>query len=353
MQRFETITKASQALNHLRRRILTRDFSGGQKIPPERILAREYALSRATINKITSFLVQEGLLERRGPHGTFVVGRDGGPATAQIGFLMQTMTPQEVNPIYEAVFRSFVRASHSEPVRTVFGMMGSWGATLPRGFHVGGLDALVLAGRFAVDRIMPFVARKVPILWVDQVEDADPLNLVTTDHVEAGRLAAERLLAQGRRAIVVLSYPIGCYNGFELRLEGFRKAHASAGVSIDERRILRPYYSKPEHVVELLRKLSADGVAYDAVFGMSDSLAIWGMDALARLGSKVPEEVSVIGVDGLPAGEWTRPRLTTVAQPAEVIGERAFARILGMVTGTGVAQGAERIAPRLIVRESA
>src|SRR3990170_5664166 len=117
MLRFETITKAEQALNHLRRRILTGALASGLKIPPERMLAREYALSRVTINKITTSLVQEGLLERRGPHGTFVVGLNGRPATIQIGFLMQTMNPQEVNPILEAIFRSFVRAAHAQPVR--------------------------------------------------------------------------------------------------------------------------------------------------------------------------------------------------------------------------------------------
>ena len=352
MRRFETITKAEQAANHLRRQVLTGVLAAGQRIPSERTLCKEYALSRVTINKITSTLVQDGLLERRGPNGTFVVGINGKPATLQIGFLMQTTSPHEVNPVYEAILRAFVRASHDRQVRVNFGMMGRWGQTLPNGFDPSGLDALVLAGSAPAEQIAPFIDAQKPVLWIDEDDRADVRNLLCTDNFEAGRLAAEHLLSRGRRNIVTMGYPLGSYRGFELRLEGFRHAHAAHGVAIDERRILRPYYSRVEHVMELLRQLTRDGIEYDAVFGMADVIGIWNVTALDRMDIRVPKDVAVIAVDGLPSGEWTNPSMTTVAQPVDQLGEMAFARVMNMLESGRLNEGPQRIAPKLIVRES-
>lgn len=352
MRRFETITKTEQAANHLRRQVLTGVLAPGQRIPSERALCKEFALSRVTVNKITSTLVQDGLLERRGPNGTFVVGINGKAATLQIGFLMQTSNPHEVNPVYESVLRAFVRASHTRHARVVFGMLGAWGETLPPGFNPSSLDALVLAGNAPEEQVAVFAEARKPVVWVDEVETADVRSLICTDNLEAGRLAAAHLLARGRRAIVAMGYPVGSYRGFELRLEGFRQAHAAHGVRIDERRILRPYYSRVEHVVEILHQLERDGIAFDAVFGLSDVIGIWNINALSRLGRRVPEDVAVISVDGLPSGDWTHPRLTSIVQPVDEIGEVALARVLAMLETGKKFEAPCRIAPKLVVRES-
>lgn len=352
MRRFETITKSEQAANHLRRQVLTGALAPGQRIPSERTLCKEYALSRVTINKITSTLVQDGLLERRGPNGTFVVGINGKAATLQIGFLMRTSNPHEVNPIYESMLRAFVRASHTRHARVVFGMLGNWGETLPPGFSPASLDALVLAGGAPEELTAAFAEARKPIVSVDEVDSADIRSLVCTDNQEAGRMAADHLLSRGRRAIVAMGFPVGSYRGFELRLEGFRQAHAAHGVKIDERRILRPYYSRVEHVVEILRQLERDGIAFDAVFGISDVIGIWNINALSRLGRRVPEDIAVISVDGLPSGEWTYPRLTSIAQPVDEIGEAALARVLAMIESDVRFDTPQRIAPKLIARES-
>lgn len=55
-------------------------------------------------------------------------------------------------------------------------------------------------------------------------------------------------------------------------------------------------------------------VPFDAVFGASDLIAIGAMAALASAGRRVPEEVAVVGFDGIPMGAFTRPALTTVAR---------------------------------------
>ncbi|MCZ7648214.1 MAG: substrate-binding domain-containing protein [Planctomycetota bacterium] len=197
-----------------------------------------------------------------------------------------------------------------------------------------------------------FAQRNRPVLFVDETEFSDPEHLVTTDQFEAGRLATTHLLAQGRRAVLALSFTPGSYRGFELRLDGYRRAHAEAGVPVEERRIQQAWMSCPEHVLDLLRSLQGEGVACDGFFGLADVVALWGMEALQRLNRRVPEDVPVIGIDGLSLGEWSRPQLTSIAQPTQEIGRRAFERVLTWLQTGRDAGGTERLAPALRRRAS-
>lgn len=89
---------------------------------------------------------------------------------------------------------------------------------------------------------------------------------------------------------------------------------------------------------------------FDAVFGASDLIAIGAMAALASAGRRVPEEVAVVGFDGIPMGAFTRPALTTVAQDTKRAGELLVQTLINLISG----QGAQCVTlpPRLIVRGS-
>ena len=91
-----------------------------------------------------------------------------------------------------------------------------------------------------------------------------------------------------------------------------------------------------------------------AVIACNDQMAIGAMLAAELCGVRIPDEVAVAGFDDIPAASWIRPRLTTVAQPATMIGqalaEAVFNRIDGVVTE---ARQFHEIQYHLIVRESA
>ena len=61
-----------------------------------------------------------------------------------------------------------------------------------------------------------------------------------------------------------------------------------------------------------------------AVFAMADVIAIGAMRALADAGLRVPEDVSIIGYDGLKIGSFYTPKLTTIAQHVELLARRGF-----------------------------
>ena len=81
---------------------------------------------------------------------------------------------------------------------------------------------------------------------------------------------------------------------------------------------------------------------------MSDKIAMHAVDWLFRNGIRVPDDVSVVGFDGVPEAAVATPKLTTIAQPMAEIARRAVDAALGgkQVDGRQVLQG------RLVVRES-
>ncbi len=82
-----------------------------------------------------------------------------------------------------------------------------------------------------------------------------------------------------------------------------------------------------------------------------DKLALALMDALRKLKIRVPEEIGMVGFDGIPFAAISNPRLTTVATPAAEMGRLAAASLIRTIH-VGARLEAVVVAPDLIVRES-
>ena len=79
------------------------------------------------------------------------------------------------------------------------------------------------------------------------------------------------------------------------------------------------------------KALLAAGREFTALFTCADVMAIGAMRALSESGKRVPEDVSVMGVDGLPMGEYLVPQLATVAQSAGQMAKRSVEILLDCI----------------------
>ncbi|MHC6219287.1 substrate-binding domain-containing protein [Arthrobacter sp. MMS24-S77] len=79
-------------------------------------------------------------------------------------------------------------------------------------------------------------------------------------------------------------------------------------------------------------------------------MAFGVMRALAELGRRVPEDISVVGIDDIELAAYATPPLTTVSQSFEATGSRAFQHLLRQMTDPGTAQLPEVVTPKLIIR---
>jgi len=191
--------------------------------------------------------------------------------------------------------------------------------------------------RLTRERQLPFVA-----LALGEGDDSAPT--IRVDNVAGGRLAAEHLVGLGHRNIAVLTMPVrgnhresgpitladveaSIYSTSRDRVRGAFEVLAKAGIEISS----VPLYETQNGNRTVRAALDWIFRADDpptALLVQSDRAALFALDWLKERGLEVPGDISVVGFDGVPEGELSDPKLTTVAQPLKEIGRRAVAAIL-------------------------
>lgn len=155
-------------------------------------------------------------------------------------------------------------------------------------------------------------AAGVPMVLFNRSQDDPNMSVVTSDNYAGGRKVAEFLLAAGHRKIGYIAGWDGASTQRD-REAGFIAALAEAGVALHARAEGDFMMKK---AAAATRKMFASDPP-EAVFVANDHMAISVMDTLRfELGLKVPEDVSVVGYDDVPAAGWPAYNLTTVRQPA-------------------------------------
>ena len=149
------------------------------------------------------------------------------------------------------------------------------------------------------------------------------LSSVTTDDTLAAKTAVEQLVTMGHRKIVVIGghrEDSGvAYLRYKGCLEAFRKHHIEFDEVLDYESVRFSF----EDGYRAVRNLLARGREFSAIFAMSDVMAIGAIRALRDAGMKVPEDVSVMGFDGLAVGQYTVPTLSTIRQSVEAMAQRS------------------------------
>lgn len=161
---------------------------------------------------------------------------------------------------------------------------------------------------------------------------------VTIDDVKAGYDAVDMLIRRGHRRIAVVLSTVDDRSISELRYMGYRRALEAHGIEFDPALVLEAGEYSMADARAVTEKAIADGVEFSAVFAVSDSLAIAVMKALHNCGKAVPEDVSVVGIDGMEMSAYTIPSLCTYSQPTEQLGVRSAEIILDMISGNGEPQ---------------
>lgn len=149
------------------------------------------------------------------------------------------------------------------------------------------------------------------------------LSSVTTDDREASRRAMDTLVALGHRRIVVVGGDRCHSDTSRLRYEGCLQSLRSHGIDFDEELDYQGVRYSYEDGYRATQKLLTTGRKFTALFAVADVIAIGAIRALKEAGLRVPEDVSVMGFDGLPLGSFTVPQLSTVVQSTELLAQNS------------------------------
>ncbi|MBO1344845.1 LacI family DNA-binding transcriptional regulator [Faecalibacterium sp. Marseille-Q0746] len=147
--------------------------------------------------------------------------------------------------------------------------------------------------------------------------DFPNLSMVGVDDRAAAKAAVSHLIAQGHRKIAVLGGPATSFPSRMRRL-GAQDAMEDAGLVLDDKLYGLCNYDF-ESAYHAMNSLLARRAEFTALFAMSDVIAFGAIRALVSAGIRVPEDVSVIGFDGITMSRYCVPVMTTIVQPSEQI----------------------------------
>ena len=188
-----------------------------------------------------------------------------------------------------------------------------------------------------------------PIIFLKAEPSSDFLT-ISIDNYAGSREATEHLIALGRRRIGHIGGPAGWHEAKD-RHEGWRDALRDAG--LEPGALRHGNWSSASGAAAFEELLSVDP-ELDGVVAANDQMALGVLHIANRRGIDIPDDVAVVGFDGLDEAAQFTPSLTTVRQPLRELGKLAVRELLVAVGGPERTPiEALTLKPELIVRESA
>jgi LacI family transcriptional regulator len=188
------------------------------------------------------------------------------------------------------------------------------------------------------------------IVLIDEDIPGSIVPKVFVDNIQGGRMATQHLIAAGHRRIAFVGGPDALMSVRE-RHEGFLQAMQFAGLACPPEWVLYGEYSR-EFGQAALHRLMSLPVAPTAVFAASDFLVLGLLDGLAQRGLMAPAALSLVGFDDASYAELITPRLSTIRQPAKLLGRTAIEILMKLLNGHQDFENETRIPVEWVGRDS-
>jgi LacI family transcriptional regulator len=195
---------------------------------------------------------------------------------------------------------------------------------------------------------------RVPFMFLTAPPRPD-LSSVDYDNHLGGKIATEHLLQQGYQKIGHISGPLDWLSARQ-RKSGWQDALREAGINPDKVPCVEGNWSSASGGPAVSRLL-AEHPDIDAIFVANDQMAISVLQLACKKGIRVPQELAVVGFDGLAESEYFWPPLTTVYQDLHAHGSTAVKEIISIIESQydGDEEATAKhilLQPKLIIRES-
>jgi LacI family transcriptional regulator len=168
----------------------------------------------------------------------------------------------------------------------------------------------------------------VPIIFLT-MEKKEAISIVAVDNYLGGRMATEHLLDIGRRNIGHISGPLDWWEARE-RKRGWEDALSDNSIQPDEQLWIEGNWSSNSGKLAI-RELLDKFPEMDAVFVGNDQMALSVLQTAWEAGIKVPDDLAVIGFDGISEAEFYFPPLSTIYQNQDEIGRTAVQEMIRLV----------------------
>ena len=215
------------------------------------------------------------------------------------------------------------------------------------------LDGMIIATALLnPENIKKIISAGLPVVTIEKFMQNSVIPCITIKNREISKKAVEYLIKLGHERIGFISEPLEI-GKIQNRLSGYKDALKDANIPFDDslvfvdkilaEEIYDNCYNYIKNIFSVKRDLTA-------IFGSTDVIAISAIRAVSDLGFNVPDDISILGFDGLEITKYIRPSLTTIIQPRYEMGRQAMKLLLKVINGEK-AENVE-LKANLVIRES-
>jgi len=201
------------------------------------------------------------------------------------------------------------------------------------------------------DYLLDLNAQNVPCVLIDRNVEKFECSKVFSDNSLGGYLGMKYLLELGHRQINVVA-PFAFAHPVQHRIRGIRQAMAEFGLQESPDMFITSNEYSFEMGIETGIYLAKLQPRPTAIFALTDVTAVGIMRGLNQMNLRVPEDISVMGYDGIPLSAYVTPALSTVAQPITDMGITAVDILLKHVRSPELPPDKAMLPTELVIRES-
>lgn len=216
--------------------------------------------------------------------------------------------------------------------------------------RVDGFIISVSSDTKIVDHFKRLQSKGIPVVFFDRDVNDIKAPKVLLKNFEGGYLATKHLIDNEYFKIAFLGGPEKMSISNQ-RLEGYKSALKEAGIKFNSKFVENGDFNQHYAYVNTEELLRAKRKP-DAIFAMSDRLALGAMQAIKKYGLKMPEDIGLIGFNNEPITSLVSPSISTIDQPAFEMGKQAARLFIQIINNSGKIPTDVILNPRLIVRES-
>ena len=196
--------------------------------------------------------------------------------------------------------------------------------------------------------------KTLPIVVINDYLPGIKANIVYSDAVRGAQLAMHYLLNRGYRRIGMLQGPDEASLDARAREQTFREILRDEKIELDPAHFKKcDYFFEEDGYLKTLEMIQTAAALPRALLCFNDDLALGALRAFQEEKISVPQEVAVIGFDGIERGKYAHPAMTTVRQPLEQMGREMVRVVTGLIRGELEAPVQVKFDPQLVIRQSA
>ena len=189
-----------------------------------------------------------------------------------------------------------------------------------------------------------------PVILFNRTTDDSQIHSVNLDNEHGAQIAVKHLVELGHKQISFISGP-SKFSTFHQRLKGYKQGLKNFNLPFNQELVYQGSLTY-EEIGKFVGEVLSRAESPTSFFASTDHLAIFVMEAVARIGLKVPEEISIIGFDDIDISSNPYINLTTISQQKQKMASIALERLLSLIENpTSEEHPAQvTIAPELIIR---